>query len=131
MGVTRDNRPGFTPNTFDKVITLTNPSTSSQLEGYGTSIIVSGSTAGGNVFVLKKPLMKGATKTIIVDVNTTDNVDVITHSTAKTLFGTTHATIRFSTGAASGVHPKRCRLIAATSDQWALLDLSTGVSTVA
>lgn len=114
------------------VQSLTQATTSTDITNKGVTFIVSGSTAGGNVFSLAPPRVKGATKTIVVDVNTTDAVDVVTaaaegSSAAGFFFGTTGQALRFSTGA---VAPKRAMLVGQSTSTWAVTYLSTGVTII-
>jgi hypothetical protein len=130
MGFAKEKRPVHTAGLGEVVQNLTQATTATKINGYGTTIIIS-SGPTDKTWVLRAPLAKGVQKTLICDNNSTGDMFVITHSTAVTFLGTTHATLKFSTGAAAGVHPKRARLVASSGTQWALLDLSTGVSTQA
>lgn len=111
----------------ENVQTLTHADTATALTAYGVTFITSTSTSGTNVFTLPAP-KAGYRKTIVVDVNTTDAVDVVPASSVTFLFGSTANGLRFSTGA---VTPKRAELVGKTTAVWAVLQLSTGVTVLA
>lgn len=111
----------------DATQTLTHADTATTLKSYGVTFITSTSTAGTNIFTLDAP-KAGYRKSIIVDVNTTDAVDVAHASSASVFFGTTANALRFSTGA---VTPKRAVLVGKSTSVWAVEYLSTGVTVVA
>lgn len=108
----------------DAVQALTSTQTGTTVTAYGATFITSGSTAGSNIFTLASPVA-GYRKSIVVDVNTTDAVDLIHASSASVFWGTTANALRFSTGA---VTPKRAVLVGRTSTSWAIEHLSTGVT---
>lgn len=127
MGFEKQRRAVHGVANLSEVQRLTSTGTATRVQGYGSTVIVSGSTAGSNVFTLNKPIRKGVEKRIVVDVNTTDAVDVITPSSLATFFGSTANALRFSTGA---VTPKRAELLSLSSEQWAVTYLSTGVTVI-
>lgn len=114
----------------EPIQTLTSASTGTRVTSVGTTVFNT-TASGDKVWVLNKPGMKGLTKTIIADVNSTALVTVrvdggaSTSSTAGFLLGTTARKIEFSTGA---VAPKRAILRAYSADQWMLVHSSTGVA---
>ena len=130
MGHEYAKRPTYTPGLSENPQRLTQSSTATVAKGYGYTIIVS-SGPTDKTFKLANPLRAGTEKILIADVNSTGEVKVIPLTTAQSFFGTTHATITFATGAGAGVHPKRARLVGVSKTQWALVDLSTGVTTSA
>lgn len=130
MGHEYVKRPAYTPGLSENPQRLTQSSTATVVKGYGYTIIVS-SGPGDKTFKLGNPLRAGTEKIIIADVNSTGEVTVIPLTTSQTFFGTTHATLKFTTGAGAGVHPKRARLVGVSKTQWALVDASTGVTTAA
>ena len=127
MGHEYVKRPQYTPGLSENPQRLVTTSTATVVKGYGYTIIVS---TAAKAFKLANPLRAGTEKVIIFDVNA-GPCTVIPLTTSQTFFGTTHATITFSSGSAAGVHPKRARLVGVSKTQWALVDQSTGVTTSA
>lgn len=140
MGYEKNKRPfAFTagaklsPSSGDfgvvvSVESLTSTNSGDTINAHGKTYITSGATAGDNIFLLPAPPAVGITKTIVVDVNTTDAVDIVGATTTITFFGSTSNLIRFSTGA---VLPKRCILSSRSTSStggWAVEYLSTGVT---
>jgi len=115
-----------------QVQSLTQASTGTRIKAAGVTFIASNSTAGSNFFVLNPPKFAGQRKSLIVDVNSTDDVTVqtaasINSSGAGFIWGTTAQGVKFSTGA---VPPKRAVLVGVSTSQWAVEYLSTGVTLV-
>lgn len=112
---------------------LTAASTGTNVVPYGITTITSASTAGSNIFKLTAPRRAGVRKTIVVDVGTTDAVDIMNaaaalSSAAGFFYGSSGQAVRVSTGNVMAY--RSISLVSVSTSVWAISGLSTGVTVI-
>jgi hypothetical protein len=107
-----------------KLQQLASADTATAVLNYGVTTINSDSTSGTNSFTMDDPIHGGTHKYIAVTLGTTDSVVLASASTTVTFFGSTNATVTFSTGAGE----KHLGLVSVSATEWAVVSQSTGVT---
>ena len=112
---------------IEHVQSLTGKSTGTEIVGYGITdiIAVSGTesaTAAKWIYTIANPVAKGVRKTIYVQADTTEQIEVRTNSSTTSLFqGSTFNSLLFSTNGASTASPPMVELIGHSTSQWKVL----------
>lgn len=126
MGVFKpDKRSLATPGEIQDVQVLRLGSTATRITPTGVTFI--NSTGGDKTFSFSQKPRKGATKTLICDINSTGEVTVTQKSTTVTLQGTTNGTIKFTTTGSAAI-AKRLQLIGLSTASWAVIQQSTAIT---
>lgn len=98
-------------------------STGTTVKRHGTTTITASGT-GTAQYAIEHPVA-GVHKTVVVDLNSTQDVVLVNQTTAITFFGSTHNIVTFSTG--TGV--KALSLVGVSTSAWAIVARTTGVTT--
>lgn len=97
-----------------------------RIRSYGTTTIVPGGSGATKTVELANPIRKGVVKRIIVNTKASSvDVAIVTQSTLSQIGGSTYNNVAFSTG---GARQKFITLVAATTRNWDISGLSTGVT---
>lgn len=97
-----------------------------RIRSYGTTKIVPAGSGATKTLELAHPVRKGVLKRIVVNTKASSvDIAIVCQSTASQIGGSTYNNVAFSTG---GARQKFISLVAATSRNWDITGLSTGVT---
>ncbi len=116
------NRPVADAGRIDRVQTLIETDVATNVLNYGVTTLVN-TTDDSAFFVIDLPV-QGIRKTVIVDMESTGLVTLISPTTLITFLGSTGNAVVFTTGAT----PKSVELVGISATQWAVSSQSTGVT---
>lgn len=122
----KDRRFGFFAGVRERVQTITVSGAASAagiatvIKPYGVTVITTTGTGGPHRIMLARPLGGGFRKTVVVKLNSTNDVIVVNQSTADKFFGSTVNSVLFST-AAGAKGQGHLELVSVSTAAWALL----------
>jgi len=123
----KDRRMGFFAGIMEKVQTISVSGAASAagiattIKPYGVTVITTTGTGASHRIMLERPPRAGIRKTIVLKLNSTNDVIVVNKSTADKFFGSTVNSALFSTGAGAKGQGN-LELVSVSTAAWALLN---------